>query len=309
MTRKIIIDCDPGHDDAVALLLASAHPGLEILAVTTVAGNSSLENVTRNALGLAELLAIAAPVAAGSARPLVAASEDDGFHGETGLSGVTLPEASASSPALDPRHAVDLIIELVMSHEPGEVTLVPTGPFTNIALAARREPRIIERVREVVLMGGGAEGGNMTATAEFNVWFDPEAADILFSAGWPVRMVGLDVTMQALATPEVRARARALGTVRGRLLSEMLEASAPGYEKDGFPGPAMHDVVAVAAVVAPGLLEFERAPISVELAGTRTRGMTVVDRRRWIPREVPTQYARALDVEGFWGLLLAAAAE
>ncbi|MCL2514327.1 MAG: nucleoside hydrolase [Microbacteriaceae bacterium] len=306
--RKIIVDCDPGHDDAVALLLASTHPGLDILAVTTVAGNSTIANVTRNALGLAELLDITAPVAAGATRPLVANSEDDGFHGETGLSGVTLPATSAASPALDPRHAVDLIIELVMSHAPGEITLVPTGPFTNIALAVRREPRIARRVREVVLMGGAADVGNMTATAEFNVWFDPEAAEIVFSAGWPVRMVGLDVTMQALATPAVIERARAIGTARGRLLTEMLDAASPGYLKDGFPGPALHDVVAVAAVVAPELVEFEQAPIRVELTGTHTRGMTVVDRRRWIPRAVPTQYARALDVDGFWNLLLDAAA-
>lgn len=298
--RKLIIDCDPGLDDAVALLLAHGDPRVELVAVTTVAGNRSLPLVTANALGVASLLGIDAPVAAGADRPLVQAAEFGDMHGGSGLDGVTLPEASVR---LDPRHAVDLVIELVMSHGPREITLVPMGPLTNIALAVRREPRIVQRVREVVLMGGGAWTGNMSAAAEFNIDFDPEAADVVFSAGWPVTMVGLDVTHQALATAEVRERFASTAGPRARLVSEALTSIAHSYEGYGFPDPPIHDPVAVAAVIAPELFAFERAPIVIELTGTHTRGMTVVDRRPWVSREVPTRLAVTLDRDGFWGLV------
>jgi purine nucleosidase len=303
-SRKLIIDCDPGLDDAVALLLAHGNPAVELIAVTTVAGNRSLPQVTANALGVAQLLGIEAPVAAGADRPLLQAAEFGDMHGDTGLDGVTLPEASIR---LDARHAVELIIELVMSHEPGEITLVPMGPLTNIALAARREPRIVDRVREVVLMGGGAWTGNMSAVAEFNIFFDPEAADVVFSAGWPITMIGLDVTHLALATSEVRERFAAAAGPRARLVSEALTSIARSYQDYGFPDPPIHDPVAVAAVIAPQLFTFERVPIRIELAGTHTRGMTVVDRRPWVASELPTRFASALDAEGFWGLVADAA--
>jgi purine nucleosidase len=310
MPRKIILDCDPGHDDAVALLLAQAHPAIELVAVTTVAGNQSLPKVTHNALGVATLAGVTAPVAAGAAGPLErTASYAAEIHGESGLDGVVLPEASV---ALDPRNAVDVIIELVMSHEPGEITLVPTGPLTNIALAVQREPRIVERVREVVLMGGGARTGNITAVAEFNIWFDPEAADVVFSAGWPLVMAGLDVTHQALATPEVMARFRAEGGPKAAFMVDLLAEFGRRYDDvQGFESPPVHDPVAVAIVIdeeeGGGHVRLVPAPIAIETAGRHTTGMTVVDLRPWAAGEVThTAVALDLDTAWFWDLVAAA---
>ena len=194
MPEKIILDCDPGHDDAVALMLAHGSPEIELLAVTTVMGNQTIEKVTRNALAVARVIGLdSVPFARGSERPLVREVETaPDIHGESGLDGPVLPEPAIE---LDDRHAVDLIIDTVMAHEPGTVTLVPTGALTNIALAVRREPRIVERVKQVVLMGGGVHVGNWSATSEFNIVIDPEAAHIVFTAGWP------DAAMQATAWP------------------------------------------------------------------------------------------------------------
>ncbi|MGB9034235.1 MAG: nucleoside hydrolase, partial [Paeniglutamicibacter sp.] len=187
--RKIILDCDPGHDDAVAILLAHGSPAIELLAVTTVVGNQTLAKVTKNALSVGTIAGITGvPFAAGCDRPLVRTIENaPDIHGESGMDGPLQPESAIE---LDPRHAVDLIIDTIMAHEPGTVTLVPTGGLTNIAMAARKEPRIVERVKEVVLMGGGYHVGNWSAVAEFNIIIDPEAAHIVFNEKWPVVMVG-----------------------------------------------------------------------------------------------------------------------
>ena len=228
--RKIILDCDPGHDDAIAMLLAHGSPEIELVAVTTVAGNASLANETRNALAVAHIAGITGiPFAAGAARPLVRRTEfAPTIHGDSGLDGPELPEPEIE---LDPRSAAQLIIDLVMAHEPGEITLVPTGALTNIALAARLEPRIVPRVREVVLMGGGVHVGNWNATSEFNIVIDPEAAHIVFNEDWPLTMVGLDVTHQALATDAVRDAITELDTVPGRFTLELLDFFADTYRR------------------------------------------------------------------------------
>ena len=197
--RDIILDCDPGHDDAVAIILAGGNPAIILLGVTTVGGNQTLPKVTRNALAtlrVARLDDVA--VYPGCDRPLVRSVEvAEDIHGDSGLDGVELPEPTHGP---EDTHAVDFIIDTVMNSEPGTITLVPTGPLTNIAMAARKEPRIVERVREVVLMGGGYHEGNWSAVAEFNIKVDPEAAHIVFNEPWPVTMVGLDLTHQALCT-------------------------------------------------------------------------------------------------------------
>ncbi|AYG02684.1 nucleoside hydrolase [Gryllotalpicola protaetiae] len=309
MPRKIILDCDPGHDDAVAMLLAQAHPAIDLLAVTTVAGNQSLPKVTRNALGVATLVGITAPIAAGAEGPLERSAEyAPDIHGDSGLDGVVLPEASV---ALDPRNAVDLIIELVMSHEQGDITLVPTGPLTNVALAVKREPRIIERVREVVLMGGSARSGNLTPVAEFNIAFDPEAADVVFSAGWRVVTAGLDVTHQALATPAVTERVAAVGGAKAEFMLDLIAEYGRRYaDVQGFDAPPVHDPVAVAIVIdeeqGGGHVDVVRAPIAIETAGKHTTGMTVVDLRPWVVGEGRTSVALGLDADWFWDLVVAA---
>src|SRR5919201_306923 len=207
---KVILDCDPGHDDALAILLAHGNPAIELAAITTVAGNQTLDRTTLNARRVCSLAGIHdVPIVAGSERPLtrdlVTAPH---IHGQSGLDG---PAWGPPTVPLAPDHAVDLIVSLVMA-SPGEITLVPTGPLTNVALALRREPRLVSAVREVVLMGGAYTRGNETPAAEFNVFVDPEAAAIVFGAGWPVTMVGLDLTHQALATAAVLDRIRAVGT-------------------------------------------------------------------------------------------------
>ena len=304
MPHKIILDCDPGHDDAVALLLAHGSPEIDLLAVTTVVGNQTLEKVTRNALAIARVANITGiPFAAGCDRPLVRTIENaPDIHGESGMDGPVLPEPTLE---LDPRHAVDLIIDTVMSHEPGTVTLVPTAGLTNIALAVRKEPRIAERVKEVVLMGGGYHVGNWSAVAEFNIKIDPEAAHIVFNEKWPLVMVGLDLTHQALATDEVAARIAAVGTKPAKFVGELLEFFGQTYkDAQGFDFPPVHDPCAVAYVIDPSVMTTRRVPLDVELTGTLTLGMTVADFRAPAPADCTTSVAVDLDHEKFWGLVV-----
>ncbi|WP_119285502.1 uridine-preferring nucleoside hydrolase UriH [Leucobacter aridicollis] len=303
MTKKIILDCDPGHDDAVALLLAHGNPEIELLAVTTVVGNQTLPKVTRNALSVARVAGITGvPFAAGAARPLVRNIEvAPDIHGESGLDGPVLPEPEIE---LDPRHAIDLIIDTVMAHEPGTVTLVPTGGLTNIAMAVRKEPRIAERVKEVVLMGGGYHVGNWSAVAEFNIKIDPEAAHIVFNEQWPVVMVGLDLTHQALATDKVAAQIAAVGTKPAKFVGELLDFFALAYkDAQGFDAPPVHDPCAVAYVIDPTIVKTVKVPIDIELTGTHTLGMTVADFRAEAPEDCTTWAATELDAPRFWNLV------
>lgn len=301
--RKIILDCDPGHDDAVAMLLAHGNPDIDLLAVTTVVGNQTLEKVTKNALSVGTIAGITGvPFAAGCARPLVRTIENaPDIHGESGMDGPAQPESAIE---LDPRHAVDLIIDTVMAHEPGTVTLVPTGGLTNIALAARKEPRIVERVKEVVLMGGGYHVGNWSAVAEFNIIIDPEAAHIVFNEKWPVVMVGLDLTHQALATPEVVEKIAAVGTKPAQFVMELMEFFTQTYkDAQGFDYPPVHDPCAVAYVIDPSIVTTRKVPVDIELQGTLTLGMTVADFRAPAPEDCHTSVAVDLDHKKFWDLV------
>lgn len=305
MAQKIILDCDPGHDDAIAILLAHGNPNIELLAVTTVVGNQTLEKVSRNALAIAEMANIRGiPFAKGADRPLVREVEiAPNIHGDSGLDGPELPTPTLQ---LDDRHAVNLIIELIMQHPPKTITLVPTGGLTNIALATRLEPRIIERVKEVVLMGGGYHTGNWSAVAEFNIKIDPEAAHIVFNAGWQVTMVGLDLTHQALATPEIVARIAEIDTTPAKFVVELLAFFGKMYKQaQGFDAPPVHDPCAVAYVIDPTIMTTAKVPVNIELTGTHTLGMTVAD-FRYPPKECNTQVAVQLDRERFWNLVIEA---
>lgn len=302
--KKIILDCDPGHDDAIALLLAHGNPNIELLAVTTVVGNQTLDKVTRNALSVARIANITnVPFAAGAVRPLIRNVEiAPDIHGDSGLDGPVLPEPTIQ---LDKRHAIDLIIDTIMSHPPKTVTLVPTGGLTNIAMAVRKEPKIVERVKEVVLMGGGYHVGNWSAVAEFNIKIDPEAAHIVFNEKWPVTMVGLDLTHQALATPEVIEKIKAIKTKPAKFVLEMLEFFGKMYKQaQGFTYPPVHDPCAVAYVINPELIKTKRVPVDIELTGTLTLGMTVADFRFPPDDNCNTQVATELDHTGFWDLIV-----
>jgi purine nucleosidase len=298
--RKVILDCDPGIDDAFAIAFGCGHPAIELCGVTTVAGNVGLDRTTANALAVLEFLGRGdVPVAAGSPLPLLRPFSDaHDVHGETGLGAASLPEARGRPVAA---HAVDFLIERIEA-EPGAVTLVATGPLTNIALAVRHHPPLASQVADFIIMGGSAGRGNVAPAAEFNIWCDPEAAAIVFAAGWRVTMAGLDVTHQARATAEIRDRMRALG----RLGDELLLPGLRGYRSvAGGAGQPVHDVCALALVAAPGLFGCQPARVEVETQGRWTSGMTVTD----FGAAASTHnalVAMSLDAPGFWDLVLGA---
>jgi purine nucleosidase len=294
MSTAIVLDCDPGIDDALAIAFAHGHPAIELAGITTVAGNVGLARTTRNALAVADFVgASAVPVAAGCATPLLRAALDASrVHGETGLGGAELPESSRTAGG---EHAVDFLIR-TLAAAPGEITLVATGPLTNIAMAVRKEPRITEWVRDFVIMGGSAGRGNVTPAAEYNMWADPEAAAIVFGAGWTVQMIGLDVTLRALATPPVRERMGGLG----QLGSTLLLPALAGYSD--HPDPAVHDVCAVVSVAVPDVFGYSAASVEVETAGRLTSGMTVTDFTA--PTRPNASVATAIDADRFWDVVL-----
>lgn len=306
MVKDIILDCDPGHDDAMALLLAVGNPAINLIGVTTVGGNQSLDKVTYNARSVLEMAhATDIPVHAGCDRPILRPQEvAASIHGETGLDGVELPEPSRP---LEQGHAVNWIIDTIMSHEPGTITLVPTGPLTNIAMAVRLEPRIVERVKEIVLMGGGVHVGNWSAVAEFNIKVDPEAAHIVFNEAWPITMVGLDLTHQALCTPEVQQRIDAIGTDLSKFASGLMDFFRLSYANNqDFVDPPVHDPCTVAYLIDPTVMTTRRCPVDVEIHGDLTLGMTVADLRGPEPNaeECHTQVALQLDFDKFWNLII-----
>ncbi|MFB7467370.1 nucleoside hydrolase [Streptomyces sp. NPDC056224] len=307
MPVPIIIDCDPGHDDALAIMLAAGDPAVDLLAITTVAGNQTLAKTTLNARRVCTVAGITGvPIASGCDRPLlqpllVAAD----VHGESGLDGPQFPEPTVDAV---PEHAVELIHRILTTH-PEPVTLVPTAPLTNIALLLTRYPEVAPRIREIVLMGGSTERGNRTPAAEFNIQTDPEAADIVFRSGVPITMCGLNATHQALATPEVLARFEGLGTDLGRVCAELMTFFASTYRRLwGFASPPLHDPVAVARVIDPAIVGCVPAGVVVELRGQYTRGATVVDLHRSLDLPVNAQVAVAVETELFWDRLLAAVA-
>lgn len=303
MTKKIILDCDPGHDDALAMILAYANPEIELLAVTTVAGNQTLTKVTNNALSIATLIGMKnVPIAAGCDRPLVnevKVAED--VHGESGIDGTELP---APEVELEDIHGVDLIIKTVLENPENTVTLVATGALTNIAMAIRKEPKIINRVKEIVLMGGGYRQANASAVAEFNIIVDPEAAHAVFNADWKLTMVGLDVTHQALATEDVLQEFKNINTVTSIKIYELLTFFQKMYkENQNFDFPPVHDPVTVAYLIDPSVMETVKVPVDIELNGKLTRGMTVADFSYPIPQDCKTEIGMELDKNKFWNLI------
>ena len=297
----IILDVDPGHDDAVAIMLACGAPEIELLGVTTVAGNVPLEKTTRNALRVLSLVGRPdVPVAAGAAAPLVRplrTAED--IHGESGLEGPEIPDASFG---VAERGATELIADAV-SGSPEPVTLVPVGPLTNVALFLREHPELKERIARISLMGGSIGLGNTTPAAEFNVYVDPEAAREVFNSGLPITMSGLDVTHKAGAGPAQRERLRSLGRV-GLVAAELLEYFAATYEGVfGFDAPPLHDAVAVAAVLEPALLETRPMRVDVECESELTRGETVCDFYGVTGKPPNAEVGVGLDREGFFELL------
>lgn len=297
MRTPVVLDCDPGHDDAIAIMLAAV--ALDLRAITTVAGNQTLEKVTLNARRVCTVAGITdVPIAAGCARPLVRKLQvADDVHGATGLDGPSFPEPAVG--VVD-EHAVELMLRSLPA------TIIATGPLTNVALLISRYGTA--GVNEIVLMGGSTDRGNTTPYAEFNIYVDPEAARIVFDSGVPVTMVGLNVTHQALATPDVVARFAELGAL-GRTCAELMTFFATTYrDLFGFDAPPLHDPVAVARVLDPSLVRCVDAHVAIETDGTFTRGATVVDLDGRLGMPPNARVAVELDVPRFWDLAIGSVA-
>lgn len=292
----VIIDWDPGQDDAVAILLALRH--LDVLGVTTVSGNVGIDHVTNNARRVLELAKRTdVHVARGASRPLLRELRDaSAIHGETGLDGYAFREPSMP---LDPRHAVTFLIETIMARE--GVTLVPLGPLTNVALALRQEPRLRERLAGISLMGGSTDAGNVTATAEFNIWADAEAAAIVFASGVPITMCGLNLTRQAsMGEAELRRLRDTAGEPAKAVAALISFYRKTTSERTGKDVAYLHDPCAVAALAWPELFTFEAMHVAVETCGDLTYGMTVCDRRGYVEGPRPNaRVAITLDHAGF----------
>lgn len=275
MKTRLIIDCDPGHDDAMAILYAARH--LDLVALTTVFGNNSLENTTRNALGICALAGLDVPVAAGMAEPLVAArAAAADIHGKTGLDGAELPAPNRGVVA---RHAVQLIIDEARA-TPGELVLAPIGPLTNIAVALKTEPRLAGWLKGITLMGGSTTIGNITSHAEFNIFCDPEAAAVVFGSGVPITMAGLNITRQAGITQAHVDRLRQSDGAVGRTFSGLLGFYLRrSQEVFNLKAASMHDPCALIPLVTPELISHQDAHVHIELASPQLRGMTACDLR------------------------------
>ena len=301
VTIPLLLDCDPGHDDAIALLLALASPEVELLGVTTVAGNAGLERTTENALRVLEFVGRAdVPVAAGAPRPLVRRPHAaDDVHGASGLDGPELPPARGRPVEA---HAVDfLAAQIAATSQPA--TLVAVGPLTNVALLLARHPQAASALDRVVVMGGAIAEGNVTPAAEFNVWADPEAAQRVFESGLELTMIGLDVTHRALVGPPDVERLRGAGRA-GRLVAELLDFFARFHDRVyGFDGSPIHDAVAVAHVLRPGLVETLPRHVAVECASELCRGRTVVDLWRRTGLAPNAQVGVGIDRDAFVTLL------
>ncbi len=305
MRKKIIIDTDPGQDDAVAILLALASAEeLEVLGIVAVAGNVGLQHNSNNALKVVELSGhTQVPVYAGCPRPmrrhLVTAEH---VHGETGLNGPDLPEPTLK---LQAQHGVDYIIDTLMAAEPHTITLCTLGPLTNIAMALVKQPAIAERVAEIVMMGGAYfEVGNITPAAEFNIYVDPEAADVVMRCGAPLTLLPLDVTHQIQATPERLAAIKALGNKTGAAVHAMLTYSEVfDLRKYGWAGAPLHDPTVIAYLLRPDLFEGRHCNVTIETASELTVGMTVTDYWHVTGKTRNVNYLRNGNAEGFFTLL------
>ncbi len=299
--KKLLIDCDPGHDDAVAILVGHRH--FDLLAVTTVHGNSGLENTTRNALAVLELAGIEdVPVAVGAASPLVGEAPNATYaHGKSGLDGHDLPLPSLKPV---PKHAVDVIIETARANQ-GEMTLAVIGPATNVALALLKEPRLASWVKEVTVMGGSTGGENITPAAEFNAYCDPEALAAILAAEWPVRMVGYDTTCTVgIDLPHIETL-RASGKRTAMVIADLLQFYRQNQVvRGGVQVAAMHDACALIPLLDPACMAYTETRVEVELQGKHTRGMTVCDLRGRPVKNPNVRLARKADHQRLVGLMM-----
>ncbi len=299
--EKIILDCDPGHDDAVAIMLAAINPKIELLGITVVAGNQKLEKTVNNALKVCNHLNLDVPVYSGMSRPMIREQLiADDIHGETGLDGPKFEELKIKA---EDKHAVNFIIDTLMNSDE-KVTLVPTGPLTNIGMAIRFEPRIIEKINRIVLMGGSYQLGNMTPAAEFNILADPDAAHIVFSSGVKIVMMGLDLTRQASATKEVVEKIKSLNNKASKLFVDLMEFFAASQKNVfGWSAPPVHDPTTIAYIIDPECIEVKPMFCEIELWSEKSYGRTLCDYFGILKKEPNVDVAVKLDFDKFWNLV------
>ena len=304
MKHRVIIDCDPGQDDAVALFLAFASPDeIDLLGITTVGGNVPLELTHRNARMMCDIAASKAPVYAGCDRPMARPLRTAEYiHGETGIDGIEITDPVTP---LQEQHGVDFIIETLLAADDDSITLVPTGPLTNIGTAIEQEPGILPKIRRIVLMGGAMrEGGNRTPSAEFNILVDPEAADIVFRCERPITQMGLDVTHQVLSTKERVDRIRALGNPVAEATAGMIGFfERYDMSKYSAPGAPLHDPCTVAWLLQPGLFQGKDCNVAIETQSELTLGHTAVDFWHVTDRPKNVHWVFDVDSDGFYELL------
>ena len=298
---KIILDCDPGPDDAVAIMLAAREPSLELLGVSVVAGNQTLENTQRNARNVLQWLGADIPVYAGCDRPMVrdkVIAAD--IHGSTGLDGPVFPPLLKR---LEPEHAVQFLIRTLLESE-GDITVVTTGPMTNLAMAMRLEPKITEKIRRIVLMGGSFTNGNVTPAAEFNILADAEAASVCFRSGRPITMVGLDVTRKALCYPEIVERMGRIGNRASNLFVALMGHFCKTQKQIfGWEGGPLHDPVTIAYLIDPEVLVTKPMNVQIDIRSTQSYGRTNCDYYGYQKLPPTAEVAVDIDVARFWDIV------
>ena len=299
--EKIILDCDPGHDDAVAMMIAAISPKIDLLGITVVAGNQKLEKTVKNALKVCNHLNLNIPVYSGMSRPMIREQViADDIHGETGLDGPVFEEVKIE---VEKKHAVNFIIDTLMNSEE-KITLVPTGPLTNIAMAMRFEPRIIEKIKRIILMGGAYQLGNITPAAEFNILADPDAAHVVFTSGTDLTMMGLDLTRQAQATSEVIDKIKSLNNKASELFVDLMEFFASTQkEVFGWPAPPVHDPTTIAYIIDPSCIEVKPMFCEVEIWSERSYGRTLCDYFGILKKKPNVDVAVKLDFDKFWNII------
>lgn len=299
--QKIILDCDPGHDDAVAILLAGRSPAIEVLGITVVAGNQTLEKTVINAQHVCEAVGLEIPVYGGCDRPMVREKMIAAdIHGETGLDGPVFKPLKGS---VEKQHAVLFIIETLMASD-GDIMVVTCGPMTNLAMALRLEPRISEKIKRIVLMGGSYQLGNVTPAAEFNIIADADAAHVCFSSGVPLTMVGLDVTRKVLCYPEIVERMRKVGNAASDLFCDLMaHFNKAQKEVFGWEGGPLHDPLTIACIIKPEVLTTKYVHTEVDIRGSQSYGRTNCDFYNYLKREPNVDLGVDVDVEMFWDII------
>lgn len=299
--RKIILDCDPGHDDAIAIMLAARHPAIDLLGITIVAGNQTLNKTLVNGLNVCQKLDINVPIHAGMPKPIMREQiVADNIHGESGLDG---PKFAPLVRKAESKHAIQYIIDTLMNSD-GDITLVPVGPLTNIAVAIRMQPAILPKIREIVLMGGAYGTGNFTPSAEFNIYADPEAARVVFTSGVPLVMMGLDLTNQTTCTADVISRMKKVGGPAGELFSDIMSFTLKTqYENYGLAGGPVHDATCIGYLINPDAFKMQDMYVEIDVNNGPCYGRTVCDELGVTGKQPNTKVGMTIDTKWFWDLV------